>query len=366
MKIIDRSSNFGSFAALRALARRVPQLAFAVTMAGLFAPPAVAAEALPELRPTQVIETPVEGTRRDKVPVVNALALSPDGATLATAGDDHIVRLWNASDGTLVRSLRGHSDWIQRVAFSPDGLLLATAGNDRRIHIWDVETGQLVRAFPDHPAGIYTLAFSHDGRQLATAGFEKVVRVYDMSNGLRLHELTCSCADNRALAFSPDGEQLLVGGRGGCVSIWQLADGSLERQLDLQTQRLRGLAFSPDATRIAVAGEGIEIDILDASSGETVQTLPGRPGKTLAVSFCSNDLLATAGSDDQIHLWDLTTGNETARGVGHTGSVAALSCDALGGRLVSGSFDTTVCVWTLPDRSVRAMLERPYPNQTPR
>lgn len=366
MKFIDLCSKLGSFAALRKWVRPVFQLATVVSLAGLFVPPAVAAEALPELRPTQIIETPVEGTRRDKVPVVNAVALSPDGAMLATAGDDHMVRLWNASDGTLVRSLRGHSDWIQRVAFSPDGLVLASAGNDRRIHLWDVETGQLVRTLPDHPAGIYTLAFSHDGRLLATAGFEKVVRVYDLNNGQRLHELTCSCADNRALAFSPDGEQLLVGGRGGCVSIWQLADGSLARQLDLQTQRVRGLAFSPDATRIAVAGEGIEIDILDATSGETVLTLPGRPGKTLAVSFCSNELLATAGSDDQIHLWDLTTGNETARGVGHTGTVAALSCDALGGRLVSGSFDTTICVWTLPDRSVRAMLERPYSNPAPR
>lgn len=366
MKMIHRAPTKDRALAICAFLKRLPRFVLAAALVSLVGPQTGVAETLPELRPTQIIETPVEGTRRDKVPVVNTVALSPDGATLATAGDDHLVRLWNAADGTLVRTLRGHSDWIQRVVFSPDGNLLATAGNDRRIHIWEAATGRLVRALPDHPAGIYALAFSLDGQKLATAGFEKVVRVYETRTGQLLHQLTCSCADNRALVFSPDGERLLVGGRGGCVSFWLLADGSLERQVSLETQRVRGLAFSPDATRIAVAGEGTEIDILDADSGETVMTLPGRPGKTLAMSFCGNDLLATAGSNDQIHLWDLTTGEESARGVGHTGSVAALSCDAVGGRLVSGSFDTTVCVWTLPDRSVRAMLERPRASYAPR
>ncbi|MBX3411677.1 MAG: WD40 repeat domain-containing protein [Pirellulales bacterium] len=346
--------------------RRLPTLTLALALAGGTLECAVRAAGTPELRPTQVIETPVEGTRRDKVPVVNAVALSPDGATLATAGDDHLIRLWNAADGTLKQTLRGHSDWVQRVAFSPGGDLLASAGNDRRIHLWNAETGQLIKTLSRHPAAIYSLTFSPDGTKLATAGFEKVVRLYDVDRGLVLHELTCSCADNRSLVFSPDGEQLLVGGRGGCISFWTLTDGSLDRSLTLQTQRIRGLAFSPDATRIAVAGEGIEIDILDAATGEKVLTLPGRPGKTLAMAFCGNDTLATAGSDDQIHLWDLTSGQESARGMGHTGSVAALSCDAVGGRLVSGSFDTTICVWTLPDRSVRAMLERPEPRYSPR
>jgi len=352
--------------AFHAVKKRWPSLALAIALASGAAPSFVRAEGTPELRPTQVIETPVDGTRRDKVPVVNTVALSPDGTTLATAGDDHLIRLWNAADGTLVRTLRGHSDWIQRVAFSPDGSLLASAGNDRRIHIWEAETGRLIKALPDHPAGIYSITFSPDGTKLATAGFEKLVRVYDIDRGLVLHELTCACADNRSLVFSPDGEHLLVGGRGGYVSFWSLADGSLERQLNLPTQRVRGLAFSPDASRIAVAGEGLEIDILDAVTGDKVMTLPGRPGKTLAMSFCGNDMLATAGSDDQIHLWDLNAGNEVARGMGHTGSVAALTCDAVGGRLVSGSFDTTICVWTLPDRSVRAMLERPEPRYSPR
>ena len=350
----------------RVMQRRLPTLALAMALAGGSTPSVVWAEGTPELRPTQVSETPVEGTRRDKVPVVNTVALSPDGTTLATAGDDHLIRLWNAADGTLVRTLRGHSDWIQRVAFSPDGSLLASAGNDRRIHIWEAETGRLLKTLPDHPAGIFALTFSPDGTKLATAGFEKVVRIYDVNNSLVLHELTCACADNRSIVFSPDSEHLLVGGRGGCVSFWSLAGNTLERQLNLQTQRVRGLAFSPDASRIAVAGEGIEIDILDAATGEKVLTLPGRPGKTLSMTFCGNDMLATAGSDDQIHLWDLAAGNETARGMGHTGSVAALSCDAVGGRLVSGSFDTTICVWTLPDRSVRAMLERPEPRYSPR
>jgi WD40 repeat protein len=69
------------------------------------------------------------------------LRILPDGALLATTGDDRTVRLWNVADGTAHSVLTGHTSWVERLAFSPDGTLLATSGNDGTVRLWQIPSG---------------------------------------------------------------------------------------------------------------------------------------------------------------------------------------------------------------------------------
>ena len=76
-----------------------------------------------------------------------------------------------------------------------------------------------------------------------------------------------------------------------------------------------------------------------------VATLGPRPGKILSLTYCGPHRVAAGSSDNVVRVWDTQTGTETARLVGHTGSVSTLAWDASAGALISGSFDTTVRVW---------------------
>lgn len=287
------------------------------------------------------------GVAKEPPPVITAVAIAPDGTVLVTAGDDHLVNLWNIEDGQLIRQLREHDGWVRSVAFSPDGKTLASAGDDRRICLWNAETGELIRKFGEQQAAIYTIAFHPDGRQIAVGGFEKAVRLYDLETGTIAREFDSNCSDVRSVAFSYDGKTFGCGCRNGCVSLWDTTDGSLKRNWCAHGRRIRTLVFSQDGQRMATASDDRQIRIWDSSTAEQLMSLDHKPGKVMALCFCGPNQLASGGSDNLVRVWNLESQQVVDTHIGHNGSIAALAADPRGNMLVSGGFDTTVRLWSL-------------------
>ncbi|NUQ64723.1 MAG: WD40 repeat domain-containing protein, partial [Pirellulales bacterium] len=163
-------------------------------------------DSIAELKPSQVIQLDGQ-VLLNQVPVVSSVALDPAGRMLVTAGDDHLVRLWDARAGSMQRQLAGHSDWVRVAAFSPDGQVLATAGDDGIIQLWSVSSTRPYRTLSAHEASVQALAFSPDNHLLAAAGSDNQVRVYDGRRGALVRTLEAPGPDVRALLFSPGGRQ---------------------------------------------------------------------------------------------------------------------------------------------------------------
>ena len=121
---------------------------------------------------------------------LRAVAVSPDGKTVATCGNDHAVRLWSAADGRLVRALEGHACHVYNVAFHPDGTRLASADLKGVVKDWDLAKGTAVReldakvlykydpSFMADIGGVRGMAFSADGAYLACAGITNVSNAF--------------------------------------------------------------------------------------------------------------------------------------------------------------------------------------------
>ncbi|MHB8736876.1 MAG: WD40 repeat domain-containing protein, partial [Terriglobales bacterium] len=141
-----------------------------------------------------------------------ALAFAPDGKSLATAGQDQTLRLWNPATGTELRRFQGAKNKWVCLAFSSDGKVLAsvnTVGDS--IQLWDVATGEALRAFKVGPGWERNLAFSPDGKTLAAANYEdKLIRLWDVPSGKTVREIAVKPGTS-ALAFSPDGKMLATG-----------------------------------------------------------------------------------------------------------------------------------------------------------
>jgi cytochrome c len=196
-------------------------------------------------------------------PVV-ALAISPDGATIASASWDHSVRLWSLIDGAQ-RVLEGHAQNVNGVAFAPDGKSLVSVGYDRTIRIWHLpnasgETialpaplnavviapdGEIVTGAADGKlrllsadgkdrgevaagaAPIVALAISNDGALIAAACVDGVMTIVDRRTRAVLRTVVRSALPVWSVAFLPDNETLLTGGADGKILRWNARTGEL-------------------------------------------------------------------------------------------------------------------------------------------
>src|SRR5436189_4294632 len=112
--------------------------------------------------PSRVVQLPPDDENH-RPPVITAVRVHREGIWLATAGDDHHVRVWSLADGKLVHKLQGHHDWVRTVDYSPDGKILASAGNDRQIIFWDATTGTQLDVLSVQQAAIAAIRFSQSG-----------------------------------------------------------------------------------------------------------------------------------------------------------------------------------------------------------
>lgn len=277
--------------------------------------------------------------------VISAVALHPQTRWLASVGDDHAVRMWDLEKREVARTFNGHDDWVRAVAFSPDGKLLATGGNDRRVMLWDLESGLLQATLGPHAEAVTGLAFGHTGGWLAVCGFQPRLYLYELPT-LRLGlELEAPCQDTRTMAFSPRDTMVASGGRNGRIRVHGLPTGKERHAWQGHSRRIRGLAFSPDGTRLASCAEDRWVYVWSLFDWSRETELATPVSKNFAVTFVAPDRIATAGTDNRIHLWDLNERRQVRVLQGHTGSIATLA--ARGDTLVSGSYDTTVRVWRL-------------------
>jgi WD40 repeat protein len=142
-------------------------------------------------------------------------AFSPDGKTLASAGKDKTIRLWNVANGKELRRLVGHKGAIHSLAFRPDGNILASAGEDRVIRLWHPATGQLLRQCTGDEVLTHDCAFSPDGKLLVSAGWSGRIHLWDPDTGNAVRAWRAHVTGAPTVAFSPNGRLLASAGHPG-------------------------------------------------------------------------------------------------------------------------------------------------------
>lgn len=111
--------------------------------------------------------------------LVNSVAFSPDSQRILSAGDDGIVRVWDAATGAQVHDLPGGANRMLCAMYSPDGQRIASGGFDDNVRIWNGQTFKQVAQLGGHQEYVYSLAWRADSQQLLSCSGDHTVRIWD-------------------------------------------------------------------------------------------------------------------------------------------------------------------------------------------
>lgn len=176
------------------------------------------------------------------------LDLTPDETVLISAGLEG-VRLWDLDQQrplyTLVRFQA-----IAAIAVHPNGYTLAAGTLDGTVQLWNLRTGNLLTTFPAHAAAITALRFSPDGETLITASADRTLILWDLATGQQRATLRGHTGGIRAIALTPDGTTVISGSHDG-IRLWDMADGRLQQHWDGHQDWVMSLAIHPDGRQLA-------------------------------------------------------------------------------------------------------------------
>jgi WD40 repeat protein len=248
-------------------------------------------------------------------PRYRELAFSHDGKTLAIGDVGGAVRLWEVGTWRLLRTLhvrQAPGEAFLSLSFSPDGGTLAVGTQGEAVRLWDVGTGRVRAEVPGAAGTRECAAFSGDGRVLATAGRAERAEVVCWDAATLQPLRTLEVGGCRALRFSSDGQRLAVGGAFGGLLLCD--GGTVDKRIDNATgkQPTSCLAFSPDGRTLATGNVDGTVAFLDAITGTPRAAAPAHyPHWVHGVAFSpEGQTLASAGSDGKIRLWNVPTAQE--------------------------------------------------------
>jgi len=287
---------------------------------------------------------------------VAQLAFSPDGRTLASAGDDKQVVFWAVRPGgARFGPLRGDqaSGNVAAVVLHPAGEHMAMASDDSFVQRFDIATGRTLPALgiDGPPKELSAVAYSSDGRYVAAAGEGGLVRLWDAQAGTAIDTPPLEGHEKRvaALAFSADGARLASADRAGRVIVWSLADRRPLKLPAVHQDEVTSLAFSADGRRLATASRDKTVRQWNLAAGTASEPLLTSSAEFTALVFLPGDRLVAASFDGEIRVVD-TASSTVEAGRLHHRHVASLAVDRSGRWLVSGG-DTFLKLWDMTSQT---------------
>lgn len=331
---------------------------------------------------------------------VNMVLWHPDGIWVATCSDDGTVQIWKAATGEHLQTFGEHADWVRAIALTPDGTRLASACDDHKVRIWDTSNvmADLAPDAPDspdapaapgteefemssagppsdawsvfsgHSSTVRYVEFIGEGTNVISGvtSYSRSAKMWTADSGTEVasYDIAVSGTESGSgtmgrVAFNATGDWLAGTGLDRrSVQIWTVPAGDRHAEFE-HPRAVQTFAWSPAGALMATGCLDGVVRLWDADTGELLQELEGHSlltesfsvdGGVRHVAFSPRgDLLASAGGDRTVRIWDVGGRRLTRTLTGHQSEVERVAFSPDGKVLASASTDETARLWSIAD-----------------
>jgi WD40 repeat protein len=283
-----------------------------------------------------------EISRVSHIGPIQDVAISADGSRIATASADHITRIWDAANGSELTRL-DHKGPILDVDFSYDGNRIAGARKYSAVAwIWDTKTGTQLQKFR-HSRYIHSIAYSPNGHLVVTTADDFTTRVWDAENGKEITRLNHEEPVISAI-FGPDSKRVATVCDDGAAQIWEVANGKELVRIIPHGKKVTAVAFNHVGHLLATAGTDKTVRVWDTKRWTEIMRINLGDIVTALVFSQDNKWLVTGSKEGIVKVFSTAKGEELAA-LKHADAVKNITFNKDNTRIITASLDGSVRLW---------------------
>jgi WD40 repeat protein len=270
-----------------------------------------------------------------------------------------ISALPNSGIAILERRLAGHANMVWDVLVTPDGRRFVSASNDRTAKVWDASSGSELFTLKGHKGFVCSVSIASDSYRVATGAMDGEVIIWSLRDAGQLANFNHG-SDDAKVSWRPDGNGLITGGADGCLRLWRAADATEVSRMSLHARPILKVACMRDNRRVVSVSADQTVRICDVDNLRCIQVFAGHTGDVNSVAITPDErFLVSASGDKTLRIWVLETGLCSRILCGHDEVVWRVAISPDGTILASGSGDDTVRLWDIETGKLLQTLSHP-------